>query len=175
MIYGVINNTGKNVLFNRAVGSVMSIFDRIDCGNIYSTKVNTNFPFAFEEMPQNSFVLFGNRAGAKVFVKPEHFDWHEEAKLPLLIQDSFELLAIEFRNRWSHEWRRHSEDLFEMLLELNNKENANDFPLTKALLLDYEAINYIAFSRPAFRMQTAHEALQSFKGVVNEKNRSQTV
>ena len=156
MIYGVINK--------RAWGSVMSPMERVDCGDYYGMKISTNFPFGFEEKPQNSFVFFGSRAGAKVLAKPSYFDWCEENNLPQLIQHSFELLAIEFRSRSAHDWRKHSESLFEMLLELNTKEDANDFPLTKALLLDYEAIKYSAFAEPVFKMQTAREALKSFKG-----------
>lgn len=169
-IYGVINSKGKEVLFARAWGSAMSTIDEIDVGNIYATRIATSFPWAFEEKPTSGFIFLANRAGAKIIISKNQldwFDWHEENQLPQLIQHSFELLAVELKSRYAYEWRRQSEALFDMFLELNTKEEANDFPLTKALLLDYEAIDYWAWATPVFKMQTAREALKSFKGVSN--------
>ena len=163
MIYGILNQKGKETLCSKPYGSRMSELDSVDSMEIYGTKVAIDFPFKFQEKPEKSFVFFGNRAGARVLAKPEWFDYYEESELPRLIQRSFELLGQNYKYRKAHEWRRHSEDLFEMLLSLNEKEAANDFPLTKALLLDYEEIEYCPFSNPILKLQTANEAFKSFQ------------
>ena len=162
MIYAVVNEKGVE----KFIGN--SFLKRNDWGGEFQGKLTTRFPFAFEEKPVFSGrkeIIFTRRPiGHNLILSESDIDWYEESELPKLIQESFELLANEFKYRSSHDWRKQSEALFEILLELNAKEDANDFPLTKALLLDYESINYSAFVNPIFKMQTARDGMKSFKG-----------
>lgn len=162
MIYAVVNEKGVE----KFIGN--SFLKRNDWGGEFQGKLTTRFPFAFEEKPVFSGrkeIIFTRRPiGHNLILSESDIDWYEESELPKLIQNSFELLANEFKYRSSHDWRKQSEALFEILLELNAKEDANDFPLTKALLLDYESINYSAFVNPIFKMQTARDGMKSFKG-----------
>ena len=161
-VYGVVNQKGVD----RFLGDFIR---RCDWGGDIHNKLTTQFPFFFEEKPdfigRDKAIKFLKIMDFYLILNDQQIDFYEENELPKLLQNSFELLANEFKYRSSHDWRRSSESLIEMLLELNVKEEANDFPLTKALLLDYEAINYSPFAKPVFKMQTAREGMKSFKGV----------
>lgn len=162
MIYAVVNEKGVE----KFIGN--SFLKRNDWGGEFQGKLTTRFPFAFEEKPVFSGrkeIIFTRRPiGHNLILSESDIDWYEESELPKLIQNSFELLADEFKHRNSHDFWKAQSLLFDMLMELNIKEKANDFPLTKALLLDWEAINYSPFTTSVFKLQTAFEAKKFFKG-----------
>lgn len=162
-VYGVLNEEGKKALFDH-----YSVNNQSSPSGRHSVLLSMDFPWCFEQQPEGNFLFWKNQLGTSMVVSSKWFTFYEESELPFLIQKSFERFSKEYQNRFAHDWRNDTIELFELLWSLNKKECANGAPITKALLLNYDKV-INGFDMPSFKLQTAREQLDSFVRANNPK------